>query len=66
MPPNGGKGANCSGGTLDPHHLEGYIKMAWAKSLLGPWNTSRHTMVILAEGKTVILHGHWLSLAVIA
>jgi hypothetical protein len=30
---------------LDPHHLEGYIKMAWAKSLLGPWNSSRHTVI---------------------
>ena len=48
---NPGVGAACSGGNktanppLDVHHLEGYIKMAWSKSLLGPWTQSRHTMV---------------------
>lgn len=45
VPPEGGIGAKCIAGTLDPHHLEGYIKMAWAKSLLGPWNSSRHTVI---------------------
>ena len=45
MPSGPGPGKNCDTGTLDPHHLEGYIKMAWSKSLLGPWERSRHTMV---------------------
>ena len=45
VPSTGESGAKCGSGTLDPHHLEGYIKMAWSKSLLGPWNSSRHNMV---------------------
>ena len=49
--PKPSKGAACSerqgrkdAPPLDVHHLEGYIKMAWAKSLLGPWSSSRHNM----------------------
>eukprot|EP00911_Craspedida_sp_UC1_P002430 UC1_evm4s1810 len=43
--PPTGSGAACNSDNLDPHHLEGYIKMAWSDSLLGPWNTSGHTMI---------------------
>jgi hypothetical protein len=44
VPSTGQVGAKCGAGTLDAHHLEGYIKMAWSKSLLGPWNSSRHNV----------------------
>ncbi len=46
-----GVGAQCHyNGTLDPHHLEGYVTMAWSTSLLGPWTKSRH--LILTSGAT--------------
>lgn len=41
-----GVGANCSG-QLNPHHLEGYIKMAWADSLLGPWERCQNVHCFL-------------------
>ncbi len=37
--------ADCSDPVGDPHHLEGYITMAWSESLLGPWNRSLHTLL---------------------
>eukprot|EP00035_Acanthoeca_spectabilis_P016186 m.327240 g.327240 ORF g.327240 m.327240 type:complete len:272 (-) comp16491_c0_seq6:70-885(-) len=43
--PPADSGAACGGNPMDVHHLEGYIKMAWADSVLGPWTSSRHTMV---------------------
>lgn len=43
--PPTGSGAQCGGSPMDVHHLEGYIKMAWASSLHGPWQASHHTMV---------------------
>ena len=50
-PPPVGIGAQCQyNGTLDPHHLEGYVTMAWSTSLLGPWTKSRH--LILTSGAT--------------
>ena len=46
VPPPTGNGANCRyDAALDPHHLEGYITMAWSDSLLGPWNKSRHSIL---------------------
>lgn len=52
--PPAGSGASCSfGSDGDPHHLEGYITMAWADNLTGPWNKSQHT--ILTSG----VPGRW-------
>eukprot|EP00041_Stephanoeca_diplocostata_P036964 m.1375837 g.1375837 ORF g.1375837 m.1375837 type:complete len:428 (-) comp24961_c0_seq1:425-1708(-) len=46
VPPPAGTGAHCTDGApLDVHHLEGYIKLAWAPSIHGPWTSSRHNMI---------------------
>ena len=37
--------ADCSDRAGDPHHLEGYITMAWSESVLGPWNRSLSTLL---------------------
>lgn len=40
-----GSGSNCKDAEGDPHHLEGYVTMAWSESLLGPWNKSKHELI---------------------
>ena len=50
VPPPVGTGAQCNyDANLDPHHLEGYITMAHADSLLGPWTKSLHTILTPGE-----------------
>jgi hypothetical protein len=44
-PPPAGKGAQCTSTDFDGHHLEGYISMAWADSLLGPWTEGKHALL---------------------
>jgi hypothetical protein len=44
-PPPPASGAKCTSSDYNSHHLEGYISMAWADSLLGPWNRTRHAML---------------------
>jgi hypothetical protein len=44
-PPPAESGAKCKSSDFNSHHLEGYINMAWAESLLGPWNVSKHAML---------------------
>ena len=52
--PPSGSGSSCGfGNEGDPHHLEGYITMAWSDTLTGPWNKSQHT--ILTSG----VPGRW-------
>lgn len=43
--PPTGSGANCASGDGDPHHLEGYVTMAWSESVFGPWNKSKHKLI---------------------
>ena len=53
VPATGEKGAKCGAGTLDVHHLEGYIKMAWSKSLLGACGMCRLGITIGDETFTL-------------
>eukprot|EP00933_Yihiella_yeosuensis_P072138 TRINITY_DN80448_c0_g1_i1.p1 TRINITY_DN80448_c0_g1~~TRINITY_DN80448_c0_g1_i1.p1 ORF type:complete len:411 (+),score=58.79 TRINITY_DN80448_c0_g1_i1:81-1313(+) len=43
--PPSGNGENCGDPTGDPHHLEGFITMAWSDSILGPWTKIKHELL---------------------
>ena len=43
-PPTGG-GAQCKSNDYNGHHLEGYISMAYADDVMGPWAKVQHAML---------------------
>lgn len=46
VPPPAGSGAACAwDAAADPHHLEGYMSMAHAPSVLGPWTKVPHAIL---------------------
>jgi hypothetical protein len=46
VPPPAGSGAACAwDAAADPHHLEGYMSMAHAPSVLGPWTQVPHAIL---------------------
>eukprot|EP00935_MAST-01C_sp_MAST-1C-sp1_P000270 g270.t1 len=45
VPPPAGTGAACTSSDYNGHHLEGYISIAWAEHIEGPWMESAHAIL---------------------